>query len=56
MKHRDAFSACHPVVNLTYFTLVLLFSMCWMSPVCLAVSLVGATAYVLSLCVEQLRF
>ena len=49
MKHRDAFSACHPVVNLTYFTLVLLFSMCWMSPVCLAVSLVGATAYVLSL-------
>ena len=49
MKHRDAFSACHPVVNLTYFTLVLLFSMCWMHPVCLAVSLVGAIAYVLSL-------
>ena len=49
MKHRDTFSTCHPVVNLTYFTLVLLFSMCWMSPVCLAVSLVGATAYVLSL-------
>jgi len=48
MKHRDAFSACHPVVNLTYFTLVLLFSMCWMHPVCLAVSLVGAMAYVLS--------
>jgi len=49
MKHRDAFSTCHPVVNLTYFTLVLLFSMCWMHPVCLAVSLVGAMACVLSL-------
>jgi len=49
MKHRDAFSTCHPVVNLTYFTLVLLFSMCWMHPVCLAVSLVVAITYVLSL-------
>ena len=49
MKHRDAFSSCHPVVNLAYFALVLLFSMCWMHPVCLAISLVGATAFALSL-------
>lgn len=49
MRSRDAFSACHPAVNFAYFLLVLLFSMCWMHPVCLAVSLVGATAYALSL-------
>ena len=49
MKHRDTFSSCHPVVNLAYFALVLLFSMCWMHPVCLAISLVGATAFALSL-------
>ncbi|MBQ3134230.1 MAG: energy-coupling factor transporter transmembrane protein EcfT [Oscillospiraceae bacterium] len=46
MRSRDAFSACHPVVNLVYFTLVLLFSMCWMHPACLGISLAGATACV----------
>lgn len=49
MRSRDAFSACHPVVNFAYFLLVLLFSMCWMHPVCLGISLMGATAYVFSL-------
>lgn len=49
MRNRDAFSACHPAVNFAYFTLVLLFSMCWMHPVCLVISLAGATACALSL-------
>ena len=49
MSGRDAFSACHPAVNLAYFTLILLFGMCWMHPVCLAISLAGATACVFSL-------
>lgn len=49
MKRCDAFSVCHPAVNFAYFTLVLLFAMCWMHPVYLAISLAGATAYALSL-------
>lgn len=49
MRTHDAFSACHPAVNFTYFALVLLFSMSWMHPVFLAISLAGATAFALSL-------
>ena len=49
MKHTDAFSACHPAVNFTYFCLILLFSMCWMHPVCLVISLAGAVTDSLSL-------
>lgn len=49
MRSRDAFSACHPAVNFAYFLLVLLFSMCWMHPVCLFISLAGAASYALSL-------
>lgn len=44
MKRRDAFSACHPAVNLVYFGLVLGFSMVLMHPACLTVSLGAAMA------------
>ena len=40
----DAFSTYHPVVNSLYFTL-LLFSMFFMHPLCLAISLVCAFSY-----------
>ncbi len=42
---RDSFSAYHPVVNFLYFTLVLLFSMFFMHPVCLGSSLLCAFIY-----------
>ena len=38
MKHH-AFLSCHPAVNLLYFVLVLTFSMFFLHPLCLAVSL-----------------
>jgi len=49
MKHNDAFSGCHPLVNLIYFLLVLLFTMFWMHPVSLAVSLAASFAYAVCL-------
>jgi len=45
MFNRDTFSGYHPVVNFLYFALVLLFSMTFMHPVCLALSLVSGGAY-----------
>ena len=45
VNHKDAFSACHPAVNLLYFLLVLLFTMFLLHPVTLGVSLVCALAY-----------
>ena len=45
MKNRDTFSGYHPTVNFLYYALVLLFSMCLMHPVYLAISLTGALAY-----------
>lgn len=45
MGHRDAFSRYHPLVNFLYFVQVILFSMCFMDPVCLAVSLACAVGY-----------
>jgi len=42
---KDAFSNFHPLVNFTWFAAVLLFSMCFMHPVCLGVSLGCAIAY-----------
>lgn len=41
----DAFSRYHPLVNFLFFTLVLVYSMVLMHPVCLAVSLAGAIWY-----------
>ena len=45
MINRDTFSSYHPLVNFLYFALVLLFSMCFMHPVCLLISIGSATAY-----------
>lgn len=42
---RDAFSTYHPLVNFLYFALVLIFSMVFMHPACLVISLAGAFAW-----------
>lgn len=42
---KDAFSSYHPVVNVTYFALVIAFSMILMHPACLAISFLFAFAY-----------
>ena len=49
MRNKDAFSGYHPAINFLYFALVLLFSMCLMHPVYLAISLTGALAYDITL-------
>ena len=46
---KDAFSTYHPVVNFIYFTLVLVFAMFLMHPVCLALSFIAAFTYSLRL-------
>ncbi len=45
MAEQDAFSSCHPAVNFIYFGLVIVFSMFFMHPVCLALSLACAAGY-----------
>lgn len=45
MQNRDAFSEYHPAVNFLYFGLVLFFTMFFMHPVSLLISLTGAVAY-----------
>lgn len=45
VKKTDAFSSCHPIVNLIYFGLVIAFSMIFMHPVCLIISLACAFVY-----------
>ncbi len=42
---KDTFSTYHPFVNFIYFSMVLIFSMFFMHPVCLGVSLVCAFIY-----------
>ena len=42
---RDTFAGFHPVVNLLYFALVIGFSMFFLHPVSLLVSLSSASAY-----------
>ena len=42
---RDTFSSFHPIVGLLFFVLVLGFTMFFMHPVCLGISLVCALAY-----------
>ena len=49
MEHRDPFSSYHPVVNFLYFVLVLAFTMFFMHPVSLAISLVCSFSYAVSL-------
>lgn len=45
MKNRDTFSSYHPLINFLYFGLVLVFSMFFMHPVSLIISLACAIAY-----------
>jgi energy-coupling factor transport system permease protein len=45
MINRDTFSSFHPIVNFLYFGLVFAFSMIFMHPVCLGVSLFCALTY-----------
>jgi len=49
MQKTDAFSDCHPIVNMTYFLLVIGFTMILMHPICLAISLLCAMAYAIYL-------
>lgn len=45
MINRDTFSGYHPIVNFLYFALVIVFSMFFMHPVCLAISLACSVCY-----------
>ena len=45
IKNRDAFSSCHPIINFLFFALVLAFTMCFMHPVSLLISLACALTY-----------
>lgn len=45
MQYKDTFSGYHPAINFLYFGLVLFFSMCFMHPISLAISLTSAMAY-----------
>ncbi len=49
MANKDTFSSYHPIINFLYFGLVLAFSMVFMHPVCLGISLVCALTYALYL-------
>lgn len=46
---RDSFSDFHPIVNFTYFALVIAFTMCFMNPISLIISLVSALIYAIYL-------
>ena len=45
MKNKDTFSSYHPIVNFLYFGFVLAFSMIFMHPACLGISLTCAIIY-----------
>ena len=49
MDHRDTFSGCHPAVNFLYFALVLVFTMVFLHPVSLVLSLGTALLYLVAL-------
>ena len=49
MQYKDTFSSYHPIINFLFFGLVLVFSMCFMHPVCLLISLGCGLAYALRL-------
>ena len=46
---KNIFSTYHPLVNFLYFIFIFFFSMVFMHPVCLAISLIGAFIYSVSL-------
>lgn len=45
MDNRDTFSSYHPLINFLYFALVLVFTMFFMHPVSLVISLIAALSY-----------
>ncbi len=45
MNSKDTFSSYHPIINFLYFALILLFSMCFMNPLCLGISFVCSIVY-----------
>jgi len=45
MPKRDTFFSYHPIINFLYFGLVLTFTMFFMHPLCLTVSLISAVSY-----------
>ena len=45
MQNRDTFSSYHPIINFLYFALVLVFSMCFMHPAFLVMSMAAALGY-----------
>ena len=45
MQNEDSFSSYHPVVNILFFGLVLVFAMCLMHPACLLIAALGAFSY-----------
>ena len=49
MKHRDTFSGYHPIINFLYFVLVLGFTMFFMHPGSLLISLAAALSYAITL-------
>ena len=49
MRNRDTFSSCHPLINFLYFALVMVFTMFFMHPVSLVISLASALTYAISL-------
>lgn len=49
MRHIDAFSGYHPLVNFLYFVLVLGYSMVLMHPLCLVISLMCSACYYMKL-------
>ena len=49
LQSRDAFSSYHPAVNFLYFGLGLFFTMCFLHPACLLLSLAAALRYAVCL-------
>ncbi len=45
MINRDSFSSYHPIINFLYFFLVLTFTMSFMHPICLGITLISAMLY-----------
>lgn len=49
MNYKDAFSSCHPVVNLAFFAVTIVLSMIITHPAALGVSLIGAVCFFIRL-------
>jgi len=57
MAYKDTFSSFHPIVNFLYFAVVFVCSMCFMHPICLAISLISALIYGIDLNgIKRIRF